>query len=132
MKHNYDDIIHLSRPISRRHRPMPLEERAAQFSPFAALSGFSDVLKETRRLTEPEILPDDEVVAEIDRKLQYLREHLGEGIEIAITYFIPDTRKSGGQYVTVTGEIARFYEYEKQIKLKNGCRISIDKIRKIE
>ena len=96
----YDDILHLPRPPSSR-APMPREKRAAQFMPFAALTGFEDCIDETGRLTLPFAAPDEAAQALLDRQLQRLREHPRQ--EITVSYFQPDPLKEGGAYLTFTG-----------------------------
>ena len=126
--HRYDDIINLPHHQSAKHPRMTMEERAAQFSPFAALTGYGAVIAETGRLTEDRIELTDEQKDEIDRKLNELLEN---GEEAAITYFEPDTRKEGGQYVTVTGCISRIDILEGVLLLGGGRRIPIRDILEI-
>ena len=127
-EHRYDDIINLPHHQSEKHPRMSVEERAAQFSPFAALTGYGAVIAETGRLTEDRIELTDEQKDEIDRKLNELMEN---GEEAAITYFEPDTRKEGGQYVTVTGCISRIDILEGVLLLGGGRRIPIRDILEI-
>ena len=127
-EHRYDDIINLPHHQSEKHPRMSVEERAAQFSPFAALTGYGAVIAETGRLTEDRIELTDEQKDEIDRKLNELLEN---GEEAAITYFEPDTRKEGGQYVTVTGCISRIDILEGVLLLGGGRRIPIRDILEI-
>lgn len=101
--HEYDDIIHLPHHVSARHPQMPPEERAAQFSPFAALSGHEEAIRETARLTEDCALLDEDRREELNEQLLVLREREDREPEIAVTYFRPDVRKSGGAYVTFRG-----------------------------
>lgn len=89
----YEDIIHLSRPISKKHPPMPIEKRAAQFSPFAALSGYSSALKEVTRYTEEKRTLSQDEKAFLDQKFNILMGHLEENPEITVTYFMPDAKK---------------------------------------
>ena len=96
MSGKYDDIIGLPHPTSSKHPRMPISERAAIFSPFAALSGHSAALAETARLTDQKIELDEDTKAELDRKQAILREHLTEQPEITVTWFQPDERKDGG------------------------------------
>ena len=94
----YDDIINLPHPTSQRHPRMPIHDRAAIFSPFAALSGHGAAIAETARLTEQRIELDEDTRAELDRKQAVLLEHMDEQPEITITWFQPDERKDGGAY----------------------------------
>ena len=123
---DYDDIIHLPRPVSKKHPPMPLSKRAAQFLPFAALTGFEAEIAETARLTQdaPE-LGEDALVA-LDEQLSLLRARLNEHPEITVTRFVPDERKAGGRYETVTGRVRRLDEANRVLLLTDGVRIDLD------
>lgn len=128
MRENYEDIIHLPHPTSKRHPRMTMINRAAQFSPFAALTGYDDAVKETARLTTSRIELDEYEKAELDGRLQMLREDIGNDKEVAFTYFVPDERKEGGSYVTVIGCVKKMDDYERQIILKDGRKIPFDEI----
>nr|WP_325188438.1 hypothetical protein [uncultured Oscillibacter sp.] len=120
----YDDIIDLPHPTSERHPRMPMANRAAQFSPFAALSGYDDAVKETARLTDGKIELTEEEKANLDARLQLLEP----GIAASFTYFQPDSRKQGGAYVTASGEVKRIDGIAREIILMDGRRIPIDDI----
>lgn len=120
----YDDIIDLPHPTSERHSRMPMANRAAQFSPFAALSGYDDAVKETARLTDGKIELTEEEKANLDARLQLLEP----GIAASFTYFQPDSRKQGGAYVTASGEVKRIDGIAREIILMDGRRIPIDDI----
>ena len=107
MSGNYDDIIALPHPEPRTHPRMSLHDRAAQFSPFAALTGHSAAIAETGRLTDSRITLDESEMARVDAALQRLRELLSQEPVASITYFVPDERKAGGSYQTVTGAVRR-------------------------
>ena len=107
MKTEYDDIIDLPHHVSKVHPQMPLSARAAQFSPFAALTGYEDVIGETVRMTEPKRELDESEKAELDRKLGILASRLRERPVIRMEYFIPDERKDGGEYVSKSCSIVR-------------------------
>ena len=107
MSGNYDDIIALPHPEPRTHSRMSLHDRAAQFSPFAALTGHSAAIAETGRLTASRITLDESEIARVDAALQRLRELLPQAPAVSITYFVPDERKAGGSYQTVTGTARR-------------------------
>ena len=107
MSGNYDDIIALPHPEPRTHPRMSLHDRAAQFSPFAALTGHSAAIAETGRLTASRITLDESEIARVDAALQRLRELLPQAPAVSITYFVPDERKAGGSYQTVTGTARR-------------------------
>lgn len=132
MKSNYDDIITLPHHVSKTRPPMSMMDRAAQFSPFAALTGYDAAIKETGRLTDEKIELDEDTKAALDMKQAYLIEVIDEQPEISVTYFIPDARKSGGAYVTTTGNLKRFDEYERLLILTNGKKIPMDDIADIE
>ena len=132
MKSNYDDIINLPHHVSSTRPQMSMLDRAAQFSPFAALTGYDDAIKETGRLTDEKIEMDEDRKAALDMKQAYLIEMIDEQPEISITYFLPDTKKSGGAYVTVTGNLKRFDEYERLLILTDGKKIPMDDIADIE
>ena len=121
---NYDDIIDLPHPTSERHPRMPMANRAAQLSPFAALSGYDDAVKETARLTDGKIDLTEEEKSILDAKLQALVP----GETAAITYFQPDAKKQGGAYLTASGEVKRVDGAAREIVLTDGRRIPIDDI----
>ena len=124
----YDDILHLPRPVSKKHPPMPMGKRAAQFLPFAALTGFEGEIAETGRLTEaaPE-LGEDALVA-LDRQLALLRQRLPEQPEVTIVRFVPDEKKDGGQYETLTGRVRRLDEPNRVLILTHGVKIDLDAV----
>jgi len=108
MSGKYDDIIHLPHHVSDIRPHMPQADRAAQFSPFAALNGHEAAIGETARLTAEKIEHAEDRRQELDRKLQLLADWLPEPVTVTVTHFLPDARKSGGAYVTVTGQLKRF------------------------
>lgn len=132
----YEDMIHLPHPESQRHPRMPLSDRAAQFSPFAALTGHEEAIQETARLTEPAVELEDEQVQRLDRKLRLLltetEEDPGEEPEIRATYFRPDHRKSGGSYVSVSGRVKKVDGYHGRILLTDGTVIPVRDLLSIE
>lgn len=107
MSGKYDDIIALPHPEPRTHPRMSLHDRAAQFSPFAALTGHGAAIAETGRLTNSRITLDESEMARVDAALQRLRELLPQAPAVSITYFVPDERKAGGSYQTATGTVRR-------------------------
>lgn len=125
----YDDIIDLPRPKSK-HEPMPMSDRAAQFSPFAALTGYGDAIDETARLTDARIELSEEERAEQDYKQQYLATL--DAPTVTVTYFVPDERKSGGAYVTHTGVLKRVDEVERMVVFKDGLRVPLDEVMDIK
>ena len=124
----YDDIIELPHHVSAVHPQMPLADRAAQFSPFAALTGHEEAIRETARQTEEFVELEEDRKEEINEKLQWIRENQAKRPEIEVTCFQPDTRKSGGSYLTVCGRVKRIDEIEQQILLTDGTRIAIERI----
>ena len=128
MTDNYDDIIHLPRHVSKRHPQMSLYNRAAQFAPFAALTGYGAAIAATARQTSPkiEMMEDDRQL--MDRKLSILSSHLEEEPTISITFFQPDGRKEGGHYLTTTGIVKTIRTNERIIIMKDRKKISIDAI----
>ena len=102
-KDSYEDIIDLPRPVSRNHTPMPMYKRAAQFSPFAALTGYEELIRDTERVTEPKKILSEDKLAELDRKFQSLSACIPGQSRITITYFVSDKKKDGGQYVIDSG-----------------------------
>ena len=128
MKNKYDDIINLPHHISKKHPPMTLEARAAQFAPFAALTGYGDEIRETARLTNRRIDLDEEAKSILDNKIKIILEQISQRPTVSITYFIPDTRKAGGEYVTITGIIKKVDGYNQVIVLENRTEIPINEI----
>lgn len=128
----YDDIIHLPHHVSKTRPQMSLEDRAAQFSPFAALTGYDAAILETGRLTEDKLELGEETQAILDRKQKYLAEIIASRPEVTVTYFVPDEKKSGGAYSTVTGFLKRIDEYERVLVLTDGRKIQLDAIFDIE
>ncbi len=129
----YDDIINLPRHISKKHPQMSVEERAAQFAPFAALVGYEDEVEETARITEKRIELNEEEKKILDMKLQMLNEQIKVQIypNITIMYFIPDLKKDGGKYIKVSGVIKKVDEFKQLIILDDKTEIPIKDIIKI-
>lgn len=127
-KHKYDDIINLSHHVSSRHPQMPMMNRAAQFSPFAALTGYDDAVRETARLTNEKIELDEYEKEELDRKIQWIGSHLDEHIPVSITYFQPDDKKAGGAYEEIVDTVRKINVYEHEILLSGGTRIPMEDI----
>lgn len=129
---NYDDIINLPHPTSKKHPRMSAQSRAAQFSPFAALTGYDAAVKETARLTDRRIELDEYEKAELCSRLQMICDSAEKNETVTFTYFVPDNRKDGGFYTTVSGCVKRIDEYERRIVLKDGRKIPLDEIIGIE
>lgn len=128
---NYEDIIFLSRPVSEKHPPMPLHDRAAQFAPFAALTGYDAAISETARLTDHRIEPDEDTARQLDEQLSRIRECLAERPAVEITHFIPDAHKQGGKYVTVSGNVRRVDTYTGELVLTDRRRIPLADILRV-
>lgn len=124
----YDDIIHLPHHVSQKHPQMPMLDRAAQFAPFAALTGYEAVVGETARLTASKRELDAQEAEELNRQLAVVIEHLSERPEVTIEYFVPDERKSGGAYVTVTGRVRHISVPEKTLAMEDGTVIGLEDI----
>ena len=131
-EHKYDNIINLSRPISKKHKPMSMTDRAAQFSPFAALTGYDSAVSETARLTVSRSERDEDTLAVLNERMQILSEWEYKYPEITVEYFAPDERKSGGAYMTVTG-CFKWIDYgECRLVFQDGTKIPLDDIYKID
>jgi hypothetical protein len=122
---NYDDIINLPHHVSKRHPQMPMYKRAAQFAPFAALTGHEAAIREAARTTQEFREPAADRMEILNRRMATLRPRLAEQPQIVVTYFLPDDRKEGGQYVKVTGRLLKILEYEQLLEV----RTSEDKLR---
>ena len=125
--HSYDDILRLPRPVSPTHRPMTPLERAAQFSPFAALTGYDAAIAEANRITQTRHEPGDWELAELNEKLRLLLA-AGDHPVITVTYFQPDSRKQGGAYVSVTDRLKKIRLPERELLLRGGAVISLDAV----
>ena len=128
MSGKYDDILRLPHPTSAKHPRMPVSERAAMFSPFAALSGHAGAIAETARLTDQRMELDEDTRAELDRRQTVLLEHIAEQPEVTVTWFQPDERKDGGAYVTVSGRLKRIDPVERVMTLRDGTSIPLEDV----
>ena len=128
----YEDLIHLPHHVSATRPQMPMSDRAAQFSPFAALSGYDAAIREAGRLTHEKRELSEEEKEALDRKQQYLISMMEEQPRITITYFVPDAKKTGGSYVTKCGNLKKLNPLERWIQLTDGTKIALDNIAKIE
>ena len=124
---NYSDIINLSRPVSKRP-PMSLEQRSAQFAPFAALTGYEWQVKETARLTNKKIEINEELKEILNKKIQLIQKKIKEQPQIEITYFIPDSKKDGGKYEIICNTIQKIDMYTNEFVMLDGTRININDI----
>lgn len=125
MSDNYDDILHLPHPTSKTHPRMSRQDRAAQFSPFAALTGYEAVVKETARLTEERPMLTEDEVAELDARLRLAMEL---DAEVTVAWFRPDDKKAGGSSVTTTGRIKKTDELQHVLTMEDGTKIPIQDV----
>ena len=122
---NYDDIKHLTRPQYDDLHPMSMHDRAAQFSPFAALEGYDDAVAETARLNDSKAELTEDEMSELNANLNRLLDRLDEQPEISVTYFVPDEKKSGGKYVEKVGVVRIYDEYSQELVFTDGVRIAV-------
>ncbi len=132
MNGKYDEIMGLPHHVSKTRPQMPMSDRAAQFAPFAALTGYDAAIKETGRLTDERIELDVEALSALDMKYQLLMEALDEAPEVTITYFQPDERKAGGKYVSAVGAVKKIDDFERRITMRDGTRIPTDDVLSID
>ncbi len=128
MSASYDDIIDLPHHVSITRTPMPIANRAAQFSPFAALTGYDAAIAETARLTDKRIELSENDKDELNMKLIHLTTVLIDHPKISVTYYQPDDNKAGGAYVTKIDIVKKVDDYEHTIVFMNGDAIMIDDI----
>lgn len=128
----YDAIINLPHHSSTRHAHMAMEDRAAQFSPFAALTGHEEAIGETARLTEEWHEMDEDQAASLDERLQLLYAHLGERPTATFTYFEPDAKKEGGAYRRVSGRVVKILDVGRMIVLEDGKTLPLERLVSIE
>ncbi|MCC2174838.1 hypothetical protein AAAV73_14175 [Hominicoprocola fusiformis] len=128
----YREIIGLPHPVSKTRPQMPMSDRAAQFAPFAALTGYDSAIKETGRLTDERIELDEEALTTLDMKYQLLMDALDDEPEVTITYFQPDERKTGGKYVSATGAVKKVDDFERRIIMQDGLKILMDDVLSID
>jgi len=131
-EHRYDDIIHLPYHQSATRVHMSLHDRAAQFAPFAALTGHEEAIEETARLTDERIILDETAIEKINEKLYEMAQHLSEKWNVSIMYFRSDALKQGGMYLTDVGSIKKIDTVEKLVIMDSGMRIKMENIVKIE
>ena len=124
----YSDIIDMPHHVSKDRPHLSMHQRAAQFSPFAALVGYDEVIEETRRQTDLKRELDETEKAELDRKLSVIESHLAEKPVVEIEYFVPDKTKAGGEYVFRSGAVVKIQPVQKKLVLDDGTKIPIDDI----
>lgn len=130
--HRYDDLLDLPHHVSVTHPHMSLYDRAAQFAPFKALTGYEDDVEETARLTDQRVELDADSIARLDARLRLLEERLADAPAVSITYFLSDERKDGGSYETVTGIVKKIDAIKHILVLRDGWQIPIGDICDIE
>lgn len=128
----YEDIVNLSPHISEKYPQPTMLERAARFAPFAAITGYEEMVLEEARVTEERVELDEGTLAELNERLNMIHESLESEPVIKITYFEPDKKKAGGAYITVTGVVKRIDEYERYVLMADGKKIPIDQIYGLE
>ena len=128
----YDDIINLPHHVSTTHQQMSSINRAAQFSPFAALTGYDSAIKETARLTTERIELGESDIAVLDMKLRILEDSAADRPEIAVTYYEPDEKKRGGAYITSSGALKKIDDVERTLIFVNSETVAIDNVLDIE
>ena len=128
----YDDIINIKRPELKKHNRASRESRAAQFGAFRALTGYEEAVTESARWTDDRLELSENIMEILNGKLQLIKEKLDDGVEVTITYFLPDNKKSGGKYVTATNSVIKIDEYERKVVLADKTEILIDMIVNIE
>lgn len=126
MTGKYDDMLQLPHHVSASRKPMAMTARAAQFAPFAALSGYDAEVQEAGRLTDRPIEPDEYEKEALNARLRLLARHLWEKWVVSLVFFQPDERKAGGAYVTRTGTVKKLYETERLLTLTDGTVIPLD------
>ena len=124
----YEDIVDLPHRVLKKHPQPTMADRAARFAPFAAITGYEEMVLEEARITDDRIELDENAKAALNEKLNMILEFIDEQPEVSITYFEPDKRKAGGAYVTVTGTVKRIDEYEHLVIMTDGKKINIDDI----
>lgn len=132
VSHKYDDIINLPHHVSKKHPQMSLHDRAAQFSPFAALTGHKAAINETARLTDEKQILSEDVIAKLNEQLNLIKENISSNPIVTITYFVPDDRKSGGAYISNTGVVKKINEYNHTVVLTDKTVIPIEQISEIQ
>lgn len=130
--HKYDDIINLPHHVSSTRPHMSIEERAAQFSPFAALTGHENAIKETARQTEREIILDENELEILDEKLKAILSDKSDNKNIKVVYYVPDENKNGGKYVECSGRVKKMDEYRHVLVMEDGTEINVGRIADIQ
>ena len=132
MNGKYDEIMGLPHHVSKTRPQMPMSDRAAQFAPFAALTGYDAAIKETGRLTDERIELDEGALTALNMRYQLLMDAFDDAPEVTITYFQADERKAGGKYITATGAVKKVDDFERRITMQDGSKIPMDEVLSID
>lgn len=132
ISHKYDDIINLPHHVSKKHPQMSLHDRAAQFSPFAALTGHKAAINEAARLTDKKQILSEDVIAKLNEQLNLIKENIGTNQTVTITYFVPDDKKSGGAYISHIGVVKKIDEYNHTVIMTDKTVIPIEQISEMQ
>ncbi len=130
--HRYDDIIHLPRHVSAVHPPMPVSDRAAQFAPFAALTGYGDAVRETARLTEEQAELCEEETEALDRALKSILQRGTDSVSVTVTYFAADQKKAGGAYRSYTGTLKKPDTHRGMLVFADGTEVPLSDVLSLE
>lgn len=128
----YDDILNLPHHVSSTRPRMSMHDRAAQFSPFSALTGYDDTVRETARLTDEKLEFTADRVNDLNQKITFLKEHAKKRPQITVEYFIPDEKKAGGKYITLSSKFRRIDDYNHNMVFASGEEIPLNDIFEIE
>ena len=131
MAENYEDIINLPHHISKKHLPMPRDARAAQFAPFAALTGYESDVNEAARYTGKRREIGEYETERLNRRINEIRDGIHGNTEVIITYFKPDEKKTGGEYLNIGGRVRKIDDYGRTLTLTSGALIPLDDISEI-
>ena len=132
MSEKYEDMLYMNPPVSKTHRKMSIQDRAAQFMPFAALTGYEDLIRESSRITQRRIELSETEIEELKHKLEFLHVHEKENPLIKVMYFLQDLKKNGGSYQTVEKQLHRIDDIEKKVIFKDRTTIQFDDIISVE
>lgn len=132
MRKSYNDMVGLPHPVSRRHPPMARIKRAAQFAAFDALTGFGAAIAEAGRETEEKLESSEDMIDMINARLAVIGQHINEEPSVSVTYFLPDKKKPGGQYVTVSGNVKRLDGIKCAIIMADGKTIPMEDVRYLD
>ncbi|MBR2422382.1 MAG: hypothetical protein IKB09_08550 [Oscillospiraceae bacterium] len=132
MNGKYEDILHLPHHVSKKRKQMSSYERAAQFSPFAALTGFETVISECGRLTDAAVELEEDEKNLLNARLEVLYRYQWENPAVTVNYFVPDSRKSGGEFITATGNVLKIDPVGQRLFLTGGTVVKFDRIRWIQ